>query len=301
MNVLVTGSTGLIGTLLRRALLAQGHRVLAHARRPQPPQVGTEWFIGPGEDPGTYRSAMHETDAVIHLAGASIAQRWTAKTKRAIMASRIETTRALGLALKQAPPRSRVWLNASAVGYYGAHAGEQSCDETAALGEGFLAEVCQAWEAAAEAAHGDARLVLLRFGVVFAAEGGVLPSLVRATKAFLGGPMGSGRQWMSWVHVQDVVRMILWALGDAEVHGAINVAAPNAVRQGDVMAKLAELLHRPAALRLPGAPLRWAMGQMADELLLGGQNVVPRKALAHGYHYAYPTLEAALRNVLHLS
>lgn len=300
MNVLMTGATGLVGSQLRRALIARGDTVMAHCRRPQIEQVGTHWFLGPSDRAETYSAALHEADAVINLAGTSIAQRWTQRARRDILGSRVATTRALGDALRLAPPRPRTWLNASAVGFYGTDETGPS-DESASAGEGFLSEVCQAWEGAALAAKQEhERLVLLRFGVIFAGEGGVLRSLVRASKAFVGGPIGTGQQWMSWVHLQDVIRMILWALDDAQLAGPLNVTAPNATRQADVMTKLGQLLHRPRSLPLPASVVRFALGDMGDELLLGGQNVVPRQALARGYHHAFAGLEAALRDLLNL-
>lgn len=299
MNVLIIGATGLVGSQLRRALIARGDTVLAHCRRPQAEQVGTHWLMGPSDRAETYTAALHEADAVINLAGTSIAQRWTERARRDILASRVATTRALGDALRLVPQKPRTWLNASAVGFYGTDE-TGPCDESASAGEGFLSEVCQAWEGAAIAARQHERLVLLRFGVIFASEGGVLRSLVRASKAFVGGPIGSGQQWMSWVHLQDVIRMILWSLDDHQVSGPLNVTAPNAARQADVMTKLGQLLHRPRSLPLPAGVVRFALGAMGDELLLGGQNVVPRQALARGYHHAFAGLEAALRDLLNL-
>lgn len=298
MNVLVTGATGLVGKYLLRALSARGDHIFAHARKPQPGRLATTWFYGDASQAATFVEPLAKADAIINLAGAPIAQRWTDKARRSILQSRVLTTRALGEALRSATPKPRTWVNASAVGFYG-QSGEQLCDEATPSGEGFLSEVCQAWEGAATAGcQGNERLVLLRLGVVFAQDGGALQNLARVTRAFLGGPVGDGQQWMSWVHIQDVVRMALWALDDNSICGPLNVTAPNAARQADVAARLAHVLSRPSAVRLPAGVLRWALGAMAEELVLGGQNVVPKKALAAGYQHAYPGLDGALKSLL---
>lgn len=298
MRVLLTGSTGLLGTALRQRLIARGDTVVAHTRKPQAQAAQVHWLRGDAQDPGTYAGVMDEVDAVINLAGATIAQRWTRAARQEILHSRVGTTKALVQAAQAGKKMPARWLNASAVGFYGAHAATQ-CDESSPRGRGFLADVTAAWEAeAAPLAGFGVGVHLMRLGVVLAREGGVFPMLRRVTQSYLGGPLGDGQQWMSWVHHDDAVALFLWALSGAAPPGPLNACAPNAARQAEMMARLGQILRRPSWLRAPGLPMRWALGQMADELLLGGQNVVPKVALSGGFVHAHPGLEGALRQLL---
>lgn len=298
MRVLLTGTTGLVGCALRNKLIARGDTVIGYTRRAQGQIAQLTWLTGDATDPRTFATALGEADAVVNLAGSPIAQRWTRSARQEILDSRVKTTRALVAGCAAAKKLPSVWLNASAVGFYGANAPEQ-CDESSPRGTGFLADVCAAWEA--EAAPLQALGIpvhAMRLGVVLAREGGMLPRLRQLTSSYLGGPVGDGQQWMSWVHLEDAVQMFLWALEGGLAAGPINTCAPNPTRQGELMARLAQVLKRPNWLRAPALPLRWMMGQMADELLLGGQNVVPKAALSGGFSYGYPSLEGALRNLL---
>lgn len=298
MRVLLTGGTGLIGRSLIQQLVDRGDQVLAHTRKPRANTPGVYWFTGDSTRPETYAQAMASADAVVNLAGAPIACRWTEKAKATILKSRTQTTQAL-VEAAHAGPRPSVWVNASAVGYYGAQ-GAGLCDESAALGQGFLADVTAAWEAAAlGAAHvTPMRLVRLRFGAVLAAHGGMLPLFVNAARAFVGGPLGSGEQPLSWIHITDAVRLILWCLDEPEVQGAINAVAPNPTQHGAFVKVLGQVMGRPMWLRTPPWALELAMGGMARELILGGQEVVPKAALQGGFAWRFPHLEAALRDLL---
>lgn len=298
MRILLTGSTGLLGTALRQRLIARGDTVVAHTRRAQPQAAQVHWLRGDAQDPATYAGVLDEVDAVINLAGAPIAQRWTRSARQQILHSRVGTTRALVAAARGAKKLPTRWLNASAVGYYGAHANAQ-CDESSPRGRGFLSDVTAAWEAeTAPLAGFGVGVHLMRLGVVLAREGGVLPLLRGVTRSYLGGPLGDGQQWMSWVHLEDAVALFLWAMHGAAPPGPLNTCAPNAARQAEMMARLGQLLRRPSWLRAPALPMRWALGQMAEELLLGGQNVVPKVALSNGFVHAHPVLEGALRQLL---
>ena len=298
MRILLTGGTGLIGRQLIRALVERGDQVLAHARRPQTPAPGVVWFTGDAADPETFAPAMATADAVVNLAGAPVAARWTAAHRAAIMQSRVQTTSALVQALEGSAHRPQAWANASAIGFYGP-APKDPCSESSPQGPGFLAEVAGAWEAAAaDVARAGVRLVCVRLGVVLAAQGGMLPTLLMPVRAFVGGPLGDGQQWLSWVHLQDAVRLIVWALDNAQVQGPINAVAPNPARQHELMDRAGRILGRPIWLRVPAWAARLAMGQMAEEMALASQQVVPKQALGHGFVYSHPHLDAALKDLL---
>lgn len=298
MRVLLIGGTGLIGTSVAQALVDRGDQVLCHTRKRRQDRPGIFWFTGDSQDPATYSEVMASADAVINLAGAPIAARWTRKNKQLMLKSRTETTRALVQAAQKSAHRPTVWINASAIGLYGAHP-KGLCDEAAPIGEGFLAEVASAWEATALPAEGlGIRLVRLRLGAVLSAHGGMLPMFVTAAKAFVGGPMGTGAQPLSWIHITDAVRMLLWCADEPNVHGAINAVAPNPTDQNALIGYLGKILSRPMWLRSPAWALKLVMGDMAHELVLGGQEVVPKAALQGGFSWRYPHLESALHDLL---
>jgi len=240
------------------------------------------------------RAAMPETDAIVNLAGESIASgRWTAARKAAIRSSRVEATRALVDAAAAASPRPKVLVNASGVGYYGAH-GDEPLDETAAAGTDFLARLCVEWEAEARRAEAlGVRVVVVRLGVVLAPDGGALSAMLLPFRAGLGGPIGGGRQWMSWVHRDDVVGLLREAVGNAEYAGPVNATSPNPVTNRDFTRALGRVLHRPTVLPVPGIGLRLLMGEMAT-MLLTGQRVLPKVAERRGYAWQQPELPAAL-------
>ena len=287
MRVLVTGGTGLVGRPACDALRAAGHAVTIVSREPgRVPARAIGW--------DGLRAAMPETDAIVNLAGESIAGgRWTAARKAAIRNSRVEATRALVDAAAAASPRPKVLVNASAVGYYGAH-GDEPLDETASAGTDFLARVCVEWEAEARRAEAlGVRVVVVRLGVVLAPDGGALSAMLLPFRAGLGGPIGGGRQWMSWVHRDDVVGLLREAVGNAEYTGPVNATSPNPVTNRDFARALGRVLHRPAMLPVPGIGLRLLMGEMAT-MLLTGQRVLPKAAERLGYAWQQPELPAAL-------
>lgn len=287
MRVLVTGGTGFVGAPLCRALQAAGHGVTVVSREPgRVPARAVGWPEVP--------AAMAETDAVVNLAGEPLAAgRWTAARKAAIRASRVEATRALVRAVAGSPAKPSVLVSASAVGWYGPR-GDEPLDESAAPGTDFLARVCREWEAEAEAAamHG-VRVVRLRLGVVLAPGGGALARMVLPFRAGVGGRLGNGRQWISWIHRDDVVGLVLAALASDAWRGPVNATAPTPVTNRELTAALARVLHRPAVLPVPGLALRLAFGEMAT-MLLTGQRVLPRVAETHAYAWRQPELPAAL-------
>lgn len=293
MRWVVVGATGLIGRALCGYLSDEGHTVVAVSRSGDsvPGATSVRW------DPaaGAPRGFLDGADVLVNLAGAGIGDsRWTEERKRLIISSRVDTTTALVAALAdEATPR--VLVNASAVGFYGT--GEDAVTETSPAGDDFLAQTCARWEEAARTAeaHG-VRVALTRFGIVLASGGGALERQLPLFRAGLGGPIAGGRQWMSWVHIDDVVRIITLA-GTAEISGPINVVAPNAVRQKEFAKSLGAALHRPAILPAPGFALRMALGEMAT-LAVDGQHVVPQVATAAGYSFRYPEIAEALRAVV---
>jgi len=291
MRVLLTGGTGFIGDPVARALRAAGHDVTIVSRHPgHVPAKAIAW--------DGVRDAMPETDAVVNLAGESIAEgRWTPERKARIVASRIDATRVVVEAIRTAAKRPHVLVNASAIGFYGPR-GDEELDETAPAGEGFLADVCRRWEAEAFRARDlDVRVVALRLGVVLGRGGGALGKMLIPFRACLGGRIGSGKQWMSWIHRADVVGLVLAAIGNDAYAGPVNATAPAPVRNRDFTAALARAVHRPAVLPVPGIALRLALGEMAT-MLLSGQRVVPAAATAAGFQFAYPELAPALASLV---
>ena len=295
MRVVVAGATGLIGGRLCEALLGRGDEVVVLARGEGSGIAGArEVHWDPAEGP-VPAGALEGADAVVNLAGAPIGgRRWTAGRKRLVRESRTLTTRLLVDAL-EAPGAPRVLVNASAVGYYGPT--DETVDESAPPGSDFLADTCVAWEREAVRAreHG-VRTALLRSGLVLAAEGGVLPQLARPVKLFAGGPIGGGRQWLPWIHIDDEVGLLLFALDREDIDGPLNGSAPEPVRQREFVGALGRALGRPTVVPTPAVVLRLALGEMAT-LALDGQRAVPAAPLAAGYRFAHTDVEEALRAI----
>jgi hypothetical protein len=286
--VLLAGGTGFIGGALRAALEGAGQRVTVVTRDPgraAPPAVGWE-AVG---------AAVADSDALVNLAGEPIAAgRWSPARKRAILESRARATRALVEAAVAAPRRPTVLVSASAVGYYGPR-GDEPLDEAAPAGSDFLARVCRAWEEEAERAEAAGlRVVRLRIGIVLDRGGGVLARMLPLFRAFAGGPLGDGRQWMSWIHRDDVVGLVLDVLGRQDWRGAVNATAPRPVTNAEFSRVLGKALGRPAALRAPAFALRLVLGEMAD-MLLTGQRVLPAATDRLGYRWRHAELLPALR------
>jgi uncharacterized protein (TIGR01777 family) len=288
MHVLVTGATGFIGRALVEALRSRGDKVTAVSRRPGAATIG--WSELP--------SAIHTIDGIVNLAGESIAGRWTAKKKQAIHDSRINATRALIEAIKSADRKPRVLVSSSAVGVYGDTSHE--VDESARSGNDFLARVCVEWEAEADRAVAlGVRVVRTRLGLVLGSGGGVLKELVPVYRAGLGGPIGGGNQWWSWVHLEDVVRILTAALDQDAWHGPVNAVA-GSVTQREFAKTLGEVLGRPAIVPTPAFALRIALGEGAGPILLG-QRVVSRRTASLGYSFVHPVLRSALEEAVSTS
>jgi uncharacterized protein len=238
-------------------------------------------------------------DAVVNLAGASVAAgRWTLARRRLLVESRVEATRAVVKLIQRSRRKPSVLVSGSAVGFYGADERATFTEQSAGL-PAFTHDVCDAWEAEAlKAERHGVRLCLLRTGIVLGAGGGALARMLPAFALGLGGPMGSGRQWVSWIHLDDVVGLIIHAIAVETVRGPLNATAPEPVRNADFAQALGRALHRPAALPVPGFVLRLAFGRLADEVLLGGQRVLPQQAQQTGYQFLYPTLGEALKEII---
>jgi uncharacterized protein (TIGR01777 family) len=298
MKILVSGASGLVGTKLTAALTAAGYQV-GRLVRDRSRAAGSDVVWNPAEGQ-LETSALADCDAVINLAGENIASgRWSAKRKERILHSRVNGTRTITTALAAVADRPRTLINASAVGFYGDR-GDEILNEASSSGSGdFLSGVCRDWENATEpAAKAGVRVVLARFGVILSSQGGALKKMLLPFRLGLGGKIGSGRQYMSWVAIDDVIGATLFCLGSPAVHGPVNVVAPQPVTNAEFTKTLGRAIGRPAIFPMPAMAARLAFGQMADELLLASQRVEPTKLLDAGYAFKYPNLEPALVHVL---
>ena len=274
MIVTLTGATGFIGTRLVERLRDERHEVRIISR-----------------DGSNASEAVNGADGVVNLAGEPVSQRWNDAVKRRIRESRVNSTRRVVQAIAGASQRPRVLVSASAIGYYGSR-GDEILTESSAPGKGFLPEVCVEWER--EAAQTNVRIVLPRIGIVLGAAGGMMKSVLPAFKAGLGGKLASGKQWMSWIHVDDLIGMILFALTNDDVRGPVNGVSPNPVRNAEFTAALGRALHRPTILSTPAIALKLIFGEMS-EIILASARVLP----GAGFEYRHPDLGEALANLLH--
>lgn len=305
MRVIIAGGSGLIGTELVNDMASEGHDLTVLSRNPDrvsgmPASVKVvKWD---GKTAQGWGHLADGADAIINLAGESIAGknplagRWTAERKRAILNSRLEATGAVVQAIQQARLKP-VLIQSSAVGYYGPR-GDEELTETASPGRDFLAEVCQQWEAAAQpAAQAGARLVIFRTGVVLSMQGGALPFMVLPYRLFGGGPLGSGKQWLPWIHLEDEVAAIRYFAENASTQGVYNLCAPNPLTSGDFGKVIGKVLGRPHWLPAPGFALKLALGELST-LLLDGQRQIPSRLLKSGFRFKFPEAETALRDLL---
>jgi uncharacterized protein (TIGR01777 family) len=294
MNVVIAGGTGFLGAALAARLRAGGDRVQILSRSPR---TTGEIAWTPDGSAGPWARALDGADAVVNLAGEPIAGgRWTAGRKTRIRDSRVRATRSLVDAIQRAASRPPVLVSASGVGYYGPRGDETITERTPAGGD-FLASVCREWETEALRAAPQTRVVLLRTGIVLSRAGGALPPMALPFRLFAGGPVGSGRQYYPWIHVDDWTAMAAWAMRTAAVSGPLNVTAPEPVTNRDFARTLGRVLRRPGFVPAPAFALRVALGEMADALLLTGQRAIPAKAQEHGFGFEYGELEPALRAI----
>ena len=301
MRVLVTGATGFVGRRLCEVLSESGCRVTALSRRPDAarkalPSLSQVFAWRPVEEAPPLES-LEQVDAVIHLAGESVVGRWNARKRRAIRESRVRATRNLVGAIGQAQPRPRSLISASAIGYYGDQ-GETDLTESMPAADDFLGEVCGQWEKeGSRASEAGVRVVHLRIGVVLAAGGGALDAMLLPARLGLGGPLGSGRQWWSWIHREDLIGMVQHVLANESLSGPFNATSSNPVRQKDFARVMGRVLSRPAFLPTPGIGLKMVLGGFAVELL-SSKKVLPDRIQKSGYRFRFPELEPALRDIL---
>lgn len=294
--IAITGATGLIGTRVVEMLRAKGYSVRVLTRNPV---AARSKFRGPGVEvftPSRWNEAVKGTAGVINLAGEPIATRWTPELKSEIKRSRVTVTKALASAINALPPaeRPQVFISSSAVGYYGTSEAA-TFNENSVSGNDYLAEVCKAWEDAASSA--DTRVVILRTGIVLARSGGALSKMIPVFQIFAGGPLGSGRQWCSWVHIDDVAGMIISALENPSWQGTYNATAPNPVRMGELCSALGNVMGRPSFFPVPDFALKTLLGEGA-QVVLEGQRVLPARAQDAGYPFKYARINDALKSIL---
>jgi len=317
MRIIITGGTGLIGRALLDFLAPAGHELIVLSRNPNPtpnpnpnpnpnpksplPNIRVARWDGVSTD--GWGELVDGADAIVNLAGESIAgsgalpSRWTQERKQRILDSRINATNAVVAAIAQARHKPKVLVQGSAIGYYGVH-GDEELDESAPPGNDFLAEVVQRWEAVSEPVEEmGVRRAIARTGLVLSADGGSLPPTMLPFRFFMGGPLGSGRQWWSWIHIRDEVRALAFLLEDERAVGPFNLTAPNPVTNKEFARTLGKVMGRPAFLPTPAFILRLALGELST-LLLDGQRVIPKRLLELGFQFEFPQLETALQDLL---
>jgi uncharacterized protein (TIGR01777 family) len=301
MKIFMTGGTGFVGTNLTNRLVENGHRLTLLTRRigerrPLPP--GADYLEGDPTSPGPWQDRMAEHEVVINLAGTSIFKRWTNSAKKEILESRMRTTQNLVDALSARKGLNTHFFSTSAVGYYGFH-GDEDLDEDSPPGEDFLASLSVEWETLAMKAetHG-ARVVPLRFGIVLGKDGGALKQMIPLFKLYLGSPLGSGKQWFSWVHMEDLTRIYLFLLEELDISGPINCTSPNPVRNHELTKAIGEVLGKPTFMpAVPAFAMKMILGEFGS-VLLKGQKVVPKRLLDMGFRFRFPEIKGALQDLL---
>lgn len=296
MKILVSGATGFIGSALVPALRQDGNEVHQMIRLDRVAHSGdVVWKPMQGF---IQHRRLDRLDAVIHLAGENIFGRWTQHKQQEIRDSRVASTQFLAHCLAELNCPPKVFLCASAIGYYGSR-GEELLTEQSPPGEGFLAEVCRQWETACEAARqAGIRTVNLRFGAVLGKDGGAMGQMLPIFRKGLGGPIGDGRQWMSWISIQDLIGAVRFCMENESITGPVNITAPEPVQNKEFTKTLGHVLHRPAVMHVPKLALRLKFGQLADDVLLASARVIPEKLTATGFQFSCPTLEVALTDLL---
>lgn len=297
MKILVTGATGLIGTKLVPALETNGHEVFRVSRGNPDSDHDIQWDPYSGFT-GSEAEKLEGVDAVVHLAGENIAEYWTDEKRKKIRKSRVEGTRTLVKALSGLESPPKVFVSASAVGYYGSR-GDEEVDEDSKAGEGFLPDICIDWEAESnKAADFGARVVIPRFGIVLSKNGGALGKMLTPFSFGLGGTVGDGEQWMSWIALEDLVRLLIFLINNDRIGGAVNATAPNPARNRDFTNTLGKVLNRPTLIPVPEFGIKMLFGEMGERMLVEGVKALPKRVLEAGFKFEYPELEGALRKAL---
>ncbi len=300
MKILVTGGTGFVGTQLTSRLTQDGHELTILSRSPKrtgEPSRGISYLQGDPTQKGPWQEAIKNHDAVINLAGASIFAKWTEEHKRAIRESRVSTTRNIVEGIPSPPQKPFTLFSTSAVGYYG-FCGDEELTEDSPPGNDFLAQIAKEWEGEAlKAKEKGARVVITRFGIVMGEKGGALSQMIPLFKKYIGGPIGSGKQWFSWVHIKDLSEAFAFLMKHPEISGPVNVCAPNPVRNKDLAKALGKVLHRPSFMPAPGFMVKLVLGEFGS-VILEGQRVIPKRLLDSGFTFQYPEIEKALQGIV---
>ena len=300
MKILITGGTGFVGTQLTTRLVQDGHTVTILTRslkgaKERPP--GISYLEGDPTKKGPWQEAIKNHDAVINLAGASIFSKWTEEHKKAIRESRVSTTQNIVEGIPSDPSKKITLFSTSAVGYYG-FCGDEELIEDSPSGDDFLACIAKEWEGEAlKARDKGARVVITRFGIVMGEKGGALSQMIPLFKKYIGGPIGNGKQWFSWVHIKDLAEAFAFLLKHPEISGPVNVCSPNPVRNRDLAKALGKVLQRPSFIPAPGFMVKLVLGEFGS-VILKGQRVIPRKLLDNGFIFQYPDIRKALQSIL---
>jgi len=300
MNIFITGGTGFVGRSLVSRLVGEGHTVTVLSRSERASDGlphGTSIVLGDPTEPRAWQESIKGQDCIINLAGTSLFSRWTPETKKLIRESRISTTRNVVEAIEPARERGVLLFSTSAVGYYGFH-GDEELTEESPPGDDFLAQVAVEWEnEALRAEEKGARVVITRFGIVLGEGGGAVGQMISIFRKYLGGPLGSGNQWFSWIHMGDLVGAFVFLMAHREISGPVNLTAPNPVRNEELARALGKAMHRPSFLPAPGFMLKLLLGEFGS-VLLEGQRIIPRKLLDSGYVFIYPEIDGALQSLI---
>ncbi len=299
MKILMTGGTGFVGSQLTSRLIQDGHEVTILTRSEKKPEeggAGISYLRGDPTQKGPWQEAIRNHDVVINLAGASIFSKWTEKHKKAIRESRVHTTRNIVEAIPSVPEKPFTLLSTSAVGYYGFH-GDEELFEESPPGNDFLARIAVEWEAEAiKAREKGARVVITRFGIVMGEKGGALSQMIPLFKKYIGGPIGSGKQWFSWIHIKDLAEAFAFMIKHPEISGPVNLCSPNPVRNKDLAKALGKALHKPSFMPAPGFMIKLVLGEFGS-VILEGQKVIPKKLLESGFFFQYADMDKALQSI----